>query len=262
MAWAIERVFVVVKAYPNPAHKGTEVSCTAGITRDGRWIRLHPVPFRFLDQNKQFPKYAWIDASVQKSSDFRSESFNINPDSIKIINEIKSWEARWDLIQPLQRHCLCCIKQEQKEQGNSAPTLGIIKPQIKRLHWKPCAPNWTLEERAILEQKSLGFSNEPREILEKVPFDFHYEFRCPENTCRGHDPKCLDWELYQSYRKWRRLYGDTEWQAKLCQKYEDWIINQRDTHFFVGTIKAHPHDWSIVGLYYPPRDPNMNLFKG
>jgi hypothetical protein len=27
----------------------------------------------------------------------------------------------------------------------------------------------------------------------------------------------------------------------------------------VGTVKAHPHVWIIVGLFYPRKEPAMNL---
>jgi hypothetical protein len=33
------------------------------------------------------------------------------------------------------------------------------------------------------------------------------------------------------------------------------MINKNDTHFFVGTVHGHPHVWIIVGLFYPPRQP-------
>ena len=36
-------------------------------------------------------------------------------------------------------------------------------------------------------------------------------------------------------------------------------IERLDTHFFVGTLKAHPAEWNIVGLFYPPKTTG-NLF--
>jgi hypothetical protein len=51
-----------------PAKKGIEVSCTGGVTDKGKWIRLFPVPYRFLDGDKRFKKYEWIKVSVTKAS--------------------------------------------------------------------------------------------------------------------------------------------------------------------------------------------------
>lgn len=263
MAWETKRVFIVVKTYPNPAHKGTEVSCTAAITQDGRWMRLFPVPFRLLDEDKQFPRYSWIDVSVQKASDSRPESFNLNPDSIQIVRQVgtsHNWRERKGLIFPLKRHCLCCIKQEQLNGGANAPTLGIFKPAtIDRFSIDPCASDWTPEEKMILSQQGPGFSKMPQTPLEKVPFDFKYRFRCPETSCKGHESKCLDWELYQAYRRWNKRYGK-EWQVKLKERFERDIIKNRDTYFFVGTFRAHPKEWGVVGLFYPPENRNLDLF--
>ncbi len=50
----------LVKAYPALSSKYGEVSCVAGteMTADGpRWVRLYPVPFRSLEDDKQFRKY-------------------------------------------------------------------------------------------------------------------------------------------------------------------------------------------------------------
>jgi|SRR5579871_5122207 len=263
MAWETKRVFIVVKTYPNPAHKGIEVSCTAAITETERsWMRLFPVPFRLLDEDKQFPRYSWIDVKVQKASDSRPESFNLNAESIQIVRQVgthRDWRERRDLILPLKRHCLCCIKQEQKRDGQRSPTLGIFKPaSIDQFSIVPCAPGWTAEEKAILSQQGFGFLKTPNVPLQKVPFDFKYRFRCPEETCNGHEAKCLDWEIYQAYREWRKRYG-ADWQTKMREKFERDMI-QRDTHFFVGTFRAHPQEWGIVGLFYPPYEQQRSMF--
>jgi hypothetical protein len=161
MAWETKCVFVTVKTYPNPAKKGIEVSCTGGITQEGSWIRLFPVPFRYLDDDKQFPRYAWIDVSVRKASDARPESYNLNVDSIRIVAKVNTWPARKDLIFPLKRHCLCCIKQEQEEGAGSAPTLGIFKPaEIQRFSLEPTDPAWTAAQQAILSQQTLAARGE------------------------------------------------------------------------------------------------------
>jgi hypothetical protein len=88
-------------------------------------------------------------------------------------------------------------------------------------------------------------------ILEKIPFKFYYRFRCDEPGCNGHRLSCVDWELGQAYRSWRRKYGP-EWEEKLRLRFEKEMIGRYDTHFFVGTVRVHPASWIIVGLFYPP----------
>jgi PhoPQ-activated pathogenicity-related protein len=46
---------------------------------------------------------------------------------------------------------------------------------------------------------------------------------------------CTDWEMGESYRRWKRQYGDG-WEAKFRNKYEREMIDKFDTHFFVGQI--------------------------
>jgi hypothetical protein len=92
----------------------------------------------------------------------------------------------------------------------------------------------------------------PKTELEKIPFSFRYEFRCDDGDCTGHKIICTDWEMGQSYRSWKAQYGN-QWEQKFRQRYETEMIQKNDTHFYVGTVHAHPHIWIIVGLFYPPR---------
>lgn len=252
--WVKKRVLITVRTYPVPANKGVEVSCTAAVTEDGKWIRLFPVPYRYLPAQQRFEKYQWIEVDVQKaSSDTRPESYHLNIETIKLGASVPSkerWGARKALLKGLMRPSMCAIRKEQAEKGH--PTLGLFKPlKIKRLKISKAAKDWTAGERAILGQKSLDFQNAPSKQLEKIPYDFTYEFLCSEPGCKGHKMKCTDWEMAEAYRQWTVKYGD-KWEAKFREKFERDMIEKNDTHFFVGTVHLHPKNWMIVGLYYPP----------
>ncbi len=83
--WVEKRVLITVKTYPVPARKGVEVSCTAGISDDGKWVRIFPVPYRLMDGEHQFRKYQWITAPLMRArNDPRPESFNPRIDQIRI----------------------------------------------------------------------------------------------------------------------------------------------------------------------------------
>jgi hypothetical protein len=56
MASFTERVLILCKTYPSPSAKYAETSCVAGMTEDGRLIRLYPVPFRLVSDDQQFKK--------------------------------------------------------------------------------------------------------------------------------------------------------------------------------------------------------------
>jgi hypothetical protein len=249
------RVLIAVKTYPTPAKKGVEVSCTAGVTNDNDWIRLFPVPFRLLDLDKRFQKYQWIDLSVTKAkNDPRPESYTPDIDSIQIVAKVNSrnkWAARREVFDNLMSHCMCCIQRERERAG--FPTLGLFRPfRIERLRIEPADGEWTAEQLARLQQQPL-FGNSPKRQLEKIPFNFKYEFQCDHSGCGGHSLSCTDWEMLGPYRDWRKRYGDA-WEKKFRQKFEDEMIAKNDTHFYVGNMLAYPNSWLIVGLFYPRRE--------
>jgi hypothetical protein len=260
--WADKRVLITIRTYPVPARKGVEVSCTGGITDGEKWIRLYPVPYRFLEEDKRFSKYQWINVSVTKPrNDNRPESFSPRLDTLKIGDTIPSddnWRGRREIIRPLMRRSLCAIRREHEENGS--PTLGVFKPaQITGFTIEDSEqPTWTNEQLAILRQIPM-FDAAPSDELEKIPFDFKYQFRCSEDNCRGHNLTCFDWEIGQAYRGWRRKYGD-KWEKPFRNKFENEMINEKDTHFFVGNMHQRPNNWIIVGLFYPPLPKMRDLF--
>lgn len=262
-----KRALIVVRTYPVPDVLGIESSCTAAITDRGEWLRLFPVPWRLLKRNQRFAKYEWVRVTVVKATeDPRRESYRLKPDGIEVLSEplstANAWRARKEVVFPLKAHCLCCLTRQRDAQQH--PTLGIFKPAaITRLRIFPAdPPDWTPAERATLRQQHL-FAEAPKSELEKIPFKFSYDLRCAEQNCAGHSLMCTDWEMGESYRRWRSEYGPAGWEEKFRQKYEQEMIQKFDTHFYVGTVAAHPNRWIIIGLFYPPHeaaDPQLRLF--
>ena len=252
--WQRKKILITVKTYPTPARKGIEVSCTGGITEDGEWIRLFPIPFRFLESDQKFRKYQYIEVNVKKSSDFRPESYQVDIDSLHVVGERLStkshWESRKNIVNPLRSPSLCYL--QDKRDRHSHPTLGFYKPRkIEQLIIREDSPRWSESDLVRLRQMNF-FENSPREELEKIPFKFYYKTLCDESDCTGHELSCTDWEMMQAYRNWRREYGP-DWERKFRQRFECDMIEKYDTHFFVGTIHIHPASWINVGLFYPPK---------
>lgn len=248
------RVLITARTYPMPAKQGIEVSCTGGITAEGRWIRLFPIPYRFLDDDKRFHKYQWIDVQVQKARDYRPESHRVNLDSLRIVSDPlpteNYWQARKEIITPLQSPSLCALQSERDQNGY--PTLGFVRPrEIIELKIDPDNRQWTGAELARLRQEPL-FGARPKEELEKLPFTFKYRFYCEDPACRSHFMTCVDWEVGQSFRKWARQYAD-DWESKFLERYEHDMRERYDTHFFVGNQEQAPTAWIIIGVFYPPK---------
>lgn len=248
-----KKVLVTVKTYPTPASKGAEVSCSAGITDDGKWIRLFPIPFRFMAGDKRFGKYQWIEVAAKKSSDPRKESFEVAIDTLRILSgplpTSNAWRARKEIILLRQAPSLCYLQRNRKQTGD---TLGVFKPKtIHKFVIEPDTPDWTPAERRRLLQYSL-YDKYPLIPLQKIPYKFFYRFKCDESKCPGHKLTCVDWELGQAYRAWRRKYG-ANWEWAIMNRFETDMILKYDIYFFVGTVHGHPGAWIIVGLFYPPR---------
>jgi hypothetical protein len=249
----IKKVLITVRTYPTPARQGVEVSCTAGITQEGEWIRIFPVSWRLLDNKKKFGKYQWIQVEVTKSSDPRPESYKIKNENITILTDRLpcdcAWKERSDIVYKLRSESLCALKEKRDLDG--APTLGFFRPKsIEKLIITPESPNWTDAQLAALRQGNL-FAQAPKEELQKIPYKFQYQFTCDNCNCNGHTLMCSDWEMGQAWRQWEKTYGD-KWEEKFREKYEDDMINKNDTQFYVGTLHGHPGTWIIIGLYYPP----------
>jgi len=255
-AWETKKVLITARTYPTPARKGVEVSCTGAISDSGEWIRLFPIPYRFLSMDKRFRKYQWIEVRARRAqSDPRPESYEVDIDSIRVLSEPLStgskWEARKKLIMPLQANSLCELQRQRNQNGN--PTLGFFKPKtIERLIIEKDNPDWSDADVARLNQYSL-FANAPKIQLEKIPFKFLYRFYCDDAGCNGHRLSSTDWEMAQAYRRWRESYGDDHWETAFRNRFEYEMIDKNDTHFFVGTVRIHPASWIIVGLFYPRR---------
>jgi len=253
--WANKKVLITVRTYPVPSKSSIEVSCTAGITENGEWIRLFPIPYRFLNPDKRFSKYQYIEASISKAlSDPRPESYKPNIDSLRILSQPLStdnkWESRKEIVFPLKSKSLCEL--QKARDLNQYPTLGFFKPKIiSSLNITPSSAEWTESQLASLRQYPM-FGDVPQSELEKLPYDFSYVFQCDDPNCHTHKLSCTDWEIGALYRRCRNRYG-ANWERYFRETYETEMILAKDTHFFVGTIHGHPSEWIIIGLFYPPK---------
>ncbi len=117
---------------------------------------------------------------------------------------------------------------------------------------------WTKYEN-ILSQQELQFEPEmerPIRPLSPPAFRFQLKFRCDDPACpKDHVFTVFDWEVDALYYGLRRK-GDSPEAA--CEKViaklrDDVCAPGKDTYFFLGNIAAHPHKFTIVGLWYPKK---------
>jgi len=258
MTWEKKRVLVTVKAYPEKSKKYGEVACTIGLTDEGDWIRLYPIPFNVFSGRDGLKKYDWIEVDCKRAEEklSRKESYRIRDGSLKITDRslsLKKVKGRVNWVERnkiILSHISPSIEELRDKFNEDRTSIGLIKPAELLDFYKTDELKIYGDTKSF--QQSLFGASIPE--IEEIPHLFSYRFRC--NGCKEgaeHNIQCEDWELLESYRSWGKRYGDTSllWE-KLYDKYYR-LMKDNDLYFFMGTFSQFP-TWLIVGLYYPPRN--------
>ena len=260
------KVLPLVKAYPNLSRKYGEVSCIAGLDLDsGGWIRLYPVPFRSLEDKRQFRKYEPIRASVQRrSEDRRPESWRVDADSIEriapVLSPDRGWEARRPVVEPAIGESMCAARHAQRKNGTS---LQMFRPRevsdlvIEEVERDPeksrMAEAWAAQG-SLLDSAEL---NQQRQALEQIPFRFRYRYWCSDSGCQGHLQSIVDWEILELFRK---VQNRGEWKMLIRKKWLDQMCGaDRDTAFIVGNQHRYPDGFLVLGVWWPPKSTQLSL---
>jgi hypothetical protein len=255
------KVLITVKTFPIPSSKYDELVCTAGVNEHGDFVRLYPINFRDLPFSQQYKKYQWleVDAIKHTGRDSRKESYRPDCDSIRLIGKPLSTDNNWAerAAYALAKRSQSMEELEAKQEQDKA-SLGIFRPkEVCDLVWTPTDADWKPGFKAALSQQRLWENRKAsKEPPRKVPWKFQYKFVCDDPRCKGNHQKMLeDWELGALY--WNCIDAGAspdEACQKVKQKYLDQICaSDRDTHFYVGTILAHPKSWVIIGVFWPKK---------
>jgi hypothetical protein len=261
------RVFITVKTYPQPSTKHNETVCTAGVTEDGRWIRLYPIPFRWLDDGRQYQKWQWIEVSITKdasNNDPRRESHRVDVLSIKPLEVIdsehdKTWKKRRKIMDALPHHTIQELESAwtaDRESKVPWTSMGIVRPTaILDMTWEEQEQReWTAEELAKLQQERIFGPEEGVQVLEKIPYRFYIHFRCADRE-KPYKMMFEDWEIGMLYRNCMRKCRDE--QVALQEMKNSYLSNwfnleKRDVRLIVGTRNVFP-TWLVIGMFTPPR---------
>ena len=260
------KVLITVKTYPIPSATYDELVCTAGVTESGDFVRLYPINFRDLPFSQQYKKYQWIEVTAEKhrGRDVRKESYRPDSDTIQIIGEpIRSnpgnWRERRRYALAKRARSMEELKNRQEVDGTS---LGVFKPKkIHDLEISADDAEWKESFQVALQQARLWDDRTvSKEPPRKVPFKFHYRFDCDDQRCNGHRMMIEDWEVGALF--WR-LVDEGRSHENAAEEVRGKFLGEvcgadKDTHFFVGTILAHPKSWVVIGVFWPkiqPEDP-------
>jgi len=257
------KVLITVKTYPIPSKKYDELVCTAGVTSSGDFIRLYPINFRELPFEKQYKKYQWIELLAEKHKrDMRKESYRPDCDSIRTLGAPipsgkDNWAERGRYVLKKKSRSMEELYDRQAADGTS---LGIFRPkEVHDLVISPDDPEWPPKFLHALRQQRL-FEYRKKTLVppRKVPFKFQYRFECDDPRCKGHKMMIEDWEVGRLF--WRMVDKGAS-HEEAAEKVRDKFLNdlcgpKKNTHFYVGTMLAHPRTWIVIGVFYPKIEPH------
>ncbi len=252
MSWVRKRVLLAVKAYPTTSRKYGATYCAAGVTDDGEWIRMYPMSFHHYIKQR-LPRYSWIELECKKDTSEklqRKESYKVREETITVVDDSYTsysgrkdyWSSRNRLLLPLASESVEDLKAQQ---GADKTSLGLIRPRYVTdfVIQSPADDGETVLFQTDLEGNAVPTPNPPPTAK--------YQFRCTDE-CPGHEMVCLDWELGQAWRKWKKQYLDESSVAeKVREKFFAHMVEKTDLRFFMGTDSQWGR-WMIIGLYYPP----------
>ena len=255
------KVLITVKTHPIPSARYDEIVCTAGVTPTGDFVRLYPINFRDLAFSQQYRKYQWLEVDAVKHTgrDSRKESYRPDCGSIRLVGEPISTNNNWsERAQYALAKKSLSMEELFAKQEQDRTSLGIFRPrEILDLIVKPDTPDWKPAFKAALMQQRLWENRKAsKEPPRKVPFKFQYRYVCEDSRCkRSHQMMIEDWEVGALY--WKCIDGGAS-APEACKMVKDKFLGKlcaldRDTHFYVGTILAHPKSWVIIGVYWPKK---------
>lgn len=255
------KVLVTVKATPQPSASYGDTVCVAGIeVQDDKpvgWIRLYPVPFRYLEGDQKFGKYQLIDVAVSRNrKDARPESFRIDASSLQLGPTIAGWPKRVPYVEPLVTDSMCAVLDAVRRDVNG-PSLALVRPtDVLGLRMER-HPGWTPKQQTVLDQWAnqldLFGSAGARKVIEPPRFSAKYRYRCAALACKGHEQGILDWELTALQRR-LASQSDEAVRDAITKNFLDVVGGSgRAPAFFVGN-QADPtkrQTFSVLGAYYP-----------
>lgn len=242
-------LLVNCKTYPAVSKKYTETVCTGGVQADGSFVRLYPIPFRFLEKQEQYKRWDVIQIRAYKDTkDPRPESWHLVAGTpIKITKSLSTDKQKWDWM------CKA-IFQGAVDLESQGKTNGLVEIEPIKFYWKPeKKKEWTPSQLKVLDQGSLFDSKERMaELAVRIPWQFRLKYR-EKATGLEFDSKVLSWSYYQGFRRNLNLIGDeTTALETVADKIRNSIFSEDKTVYAIlGTHSRFGH-WMISALYHLP----------
>lgn len=257
------KVLILVKAAPVLTRELDETMCVAGIRLDTdavEWLRLHPVPFRDLNDDSKFKKYEVVTVDVTSpKTDRRPETWSPVHGSIvrgEALGTDAGWAQRSALVDQLPERTMCeLVEANRTGSGAGVPSLAVVRPiepPTMKISQRDQAQLATWRTRAAGAAARLSLFDDPdteKPPFEVVPWRFQYQYRCAAPSCRGHEQTIVDWEILAL---WRHVRRSADWQEQVVKRFCVDLWEGRDTVLFVGNQEQHPISFLVLGVFWPP----------
>jgi len=277
---ALTKLLITVTTYPLPSRSYDELVCTAGVTEQGDWIRIYPVPLQFLkglrqDGKVKSYKYTWIVLDLKKrTDDFRPESHSPYDYSFKDllvhgdIGTDNNWAER-------KKYCTKKVYTNLRQliDDSQSPTnisLATFKPsEFISFDIEDDEREWKKEWREQINQLQINFGepekNIQRELISKIPYKFYYKFKDAQGTISR--LMIEDWEIGALYWNCLKSADGNELVAlqKVRDQYEANFLKNKDIYLFLGSTKEWhmrraKNPFVIIGVFYPKKESQLSLF--
>jgi hypothetical protein len=256
-----DQVLILVKATPQPSRQYGDTVCVAGVDMSAqtpRWVRLYPVPFRYMEGDRQFRQYDVIEVGTRAAgADKRPESRKIDAASIEIKQHLDGWRTRTPWVEPLVGPSMCELVAAAKDDIN-AQSLGAVRPaEVIGVEFAR-HPGWTADEMKRFEdyrQQGDLFAETPPQLLDAPAWIVHLVYRCQAPGCDRHRQRIIDWELTALQSRFRSR-GEDELKAAVTRNFlEIPFAANRSPLIFVGNQEdpRRRASFTVLGLYYPEK---------
>lgn len=230
---------IIVKAAPQLGGKHGETVCTAGITRDGQWVRLYPIAFRSLDEAQQFGRWDIVRYEWRRpKDDARIESRRVEHQTLAVTGSLHVGQ-RFGLIDPM-------VKASLADERTAGRSFAFVRPSIRRfiVEKKPDAKYLKEEEGFKVFASQDNMFLKPLIPYKPCPLVFKYEYVISEGRRTG---TCQDWETEATYFHWLKQYGEEKAIALMKLRWGEEMPG-KGILFAMGTHSLHPNTWLINGI--------------
>ena len=104
----------------------------------------------------------------------------------------------------------------------------------------------------MVYQQQISFLEDPLKPLDPPKYSFHYEYNCDGHA---HKHQIHDWEVQAAFIIYKRRYKTEDKALEMMTQEYQQNIPGRNLHFIMGTMKAHPQTFIVIGLLRSGLDP-------